>query len=40
MNNMVNGMNEFICGFEFQNITHTDMCQEIEGIWPNNLVQQ
>ena len=32
MNNTVDGMNIFKCGFEFQSIPHVDTCQAIRGM--------
>ena len=39
MNDTVDGMNIFNCGFEFQNATCVDTVKQYE-VWSNNLVQQ
>ena len=39
MNNAIDGITNFNCGFEFQNVTCADTVKQYE-VWLNNLVQQ
>ena len=38
LNDAIDGMTIFNCGFKFQNITHADTVKENE-VWVDNLVQ-
>ena len=39
MNDAIDGMTNFNCGFKFQNATHVDTVKQYE-VWPENLIQQ
>ena len=39
VNDAIDGMTIFNCGFKFQNATHADTVKQYE-VWLNNLVQQ
>ena len=39
MNDAIDGMTIFNCGFKFQNASHVDTVKQYE-VWLDNLVQQ
>ena len=39
MNDAIDGVTIFNCGFKFQNATYADTVKQYE-VWPDNLVQQ
>ena len=39
MNDAIDGMKIFNCGFKFQNTSHADTVKQYE-VWLDNLVQQ